>query len=166
MMIFSTSWMTSWSHDCFIKYGFTWWLAILIIDCELIFVITRMYLNYFSASKMLTWGQSMMTSSNGNIFRVTGPLCGELTGRGEFPTQRPMTGSFDVFFDLCLNKRLSKQSWGWWFETPSHPFWRHRNAAAYAVTLGRLQRWWSLVTLGCTRAPKGIGPMVHNERTH
>ena len=52
----------------------------------------------------------MMTSSNGNIFRVTGPLCGEFTGPGEFPTQRPVTRSFDVFFDLCLNKRLSKQS--------------------------------------------------------
>ena len=36
---------------------------------------------------------------------------------GEFPTQRPVTRSFDVFFDLRLNKRLSKQSWGWWFET-------------------------------------------------
>ena len=71
---------------------------------------------------------SMMTSSNGNIFRVTGPLCGEFTGPGEFPTQRPVTRSFDVFFDLRLNKRLSKQPWGWWFETPSWSLWRHRNA--------------------------------------
>ena len=39
----------------------------------------------------------------------------------EFPAQRPMTRSFDVFFDLRLNKWLSKQSWGWWFETPSPP---------------------------------------------
>ena len=60
---------------------------------------------------------AMMTSSNGNIFRVTGPLCGEFTGPGEFPTQRPVTRSFDVFFHLRLNKRLSKQPWGWWFET-------------------------------------------------
>ena len=37
---------------------------------------------------------------------------------GEFPSQRPVARSFDVFFDLRLNKRLSKQSWGWWFETP------------------------------------------------
>ena len=36
---------------------------------------------------------------------------------GEFPAQRPVTQSFDVFFDLRLNKWLSKQSWGWWFET-------------------------------------------------
>ena len=46
---------------------------------------------------------------------------------GEFPAQRPVTRSFDVFFDLRLNKRLSKQSWGWWFEKLSCPLWRHRN---------------------------------------
>ena len=72
----------------------------------------------------------MMTSSNGNIFRVTGPLCGVFTGPGEFPTQRPVTQSFDVFFDLRLNKRLSKQSWGWWFETLSSSLWRHCNDLA------------------------------------
>ena len=69
----------------------------------------------------------MMTSSNGNIFRVTGPLCGEFTGPGEFPTQRPVTQSFDVLFDLGLNKPLSKQLWGWWFETPSRSLWCHCN---------------------------------------
>ena len=46
---------------------------------------------------------------------------------GEFPTQRPVTRSFDVFFDLGLNERLSKQPWGWWFETLSLPLWRHFN---------------------------------------
>ena len=50
---------------------------------------------------------------------------------GEFPAQRPVMRSFDVFFDLRLNKRLSKQSWGWWFETPSRPLWRHRNAGIW-----------------------------------
>ena len=40
----------------------------------------------------------IMTPSNGNIFRVTGPLWGETTGG--FPSQRPVTRSFDVFFDL------------------------------------------------------------------
>ena len=47
---------------------------------------------------------------------------------GEFPSQKPVTRSFDVFFDLRLNKRLSKQSWGWWFETLSWSLWRHCNA--------------------------------------
>ena len=46
---------------------------------------------------------------------------------GEFPAQRPVTRSFDVFFGLRLNKRLSQQSWSWWFETPSCPLWRHCN---------------------------------------
>ena len=73
-----------------------------------------------------------MTSSNGNIFRVTDPLCGEFTGPGEFPTQRPVTRSFDVFFDLRLNKRVSKQPWGWWFETLSWSLWRHCNANVLA----------------------------------
>ena len=44
-------------------------------------------------------------------------------------TQRPATRSFDVFLDLRLNKRLSKQSWGWWFETQSRPLWRQCNAS-------------------------------------
>ena len=46
---------------------------------------------------------------------------------GEFPALRPVTRSFDVFFDLCLNKRLSKQWRGRRFETPSRQLWRHCN---------------------------------------
>ena len=46
---------------------------------------------------------------------------------GEFPAKRPVTHSFDVFFDLGLNERLSKQSWGWWFEAPSRSLSRHSN---------------------------------------
>ena len=46
---------------------------------------------------------------------------------GEFPTQRPVTRSIDVFFDLRPNKRLSNQWRGWWFETQSRSLWRHRN---------------------------------------
>ena len=41
-----------------------------------------------------------------------------------------MTRSFDVFFDLRLNKRLSTQSCGWWFETLSCPWWRHCNGVS------------------------------------
>ena len=43
------------------------------------------------------------------------------------PSQRPVTRSFDIFFYLRLNKGLSKQSWVWWFETPSRSLWRHCN---------------------------------------
>ena len=49
----------------------------------------------------------------------------------EFPAQRSVTQGFDVFFDLRLNKRLSEQWWGWWFETPSHPLCRHCNIWQY-----------------------------------
>ena len=46
---------------------------------------------------------------------------------GEFLAQRPVTRSFDVYFDLRPNKRLSKRWWGWWFEAQSWPLWRHSN---------------------------------------
>ena len=45
----------------------------------------------------------------------------------EFPAQRPVTRSFEVLFDVRLNTQLSKQSWGWWFETSSCPLWSHCN---------------------------------------
>ena len=70
-------------------------------------------LNLLTKNKLHCWNDIMMTSSNGNIFRVNGPL--PVTGR--FPLQRP--GSFYVSFDLRLNKRLSKQSRRRWFETSS-----------------------------------------------
>ena len=67
----------------------------------------------------------MMTSSNETFPALLAICAGNSPVTGEFPAQRPVMRSFDVFFDLRLNKRLSKQSWGWWFETPSHPLWRH-----------------------------------------
>ena len=82
----------------------------------------------------------MMTSSNGNIFRVTGHLCGEFTVPGEVPAQRPVTRNFDVFFYLRLNKRLSKQSCGWWFETLSRPLRRHCNGFISVSEQG-LSQW-------------------------
>ena len=71
----------------------------------------------------LTWWRHQMETFSASL-----AICaGNSPVPGEFPPQRPVTRSFDVFFDLRLNKRLSKQSWGWWFETLSHPLWRHRN---------------------------------------
>ena len=71
---------------------------------------------------------SMMTSSNGNIFHVTGHLCREFTGHRWIPRTKANDAELWYFFYLCLNKRLSKQWWGWWFETPACPLWRHCNA--------------------------------------
>ena len=75
----------------------------------------------------------MMTSSNGNTFCVTGHLCGEFTGHRWIPLTS-LTRSFDVFFHLRLNKRLSKQSWGWGFERQSRPSWRHCNDDVNTLT--------------------------------
>ena len=83
--------------------------------------------------------QVMMTSSNGNIFRVTGHLCGEFTRW----ISRTKASDADVFFDVRLNIRLSKQSLGWWFETPSRPLWRHRNVWSHCSP-------YSIVNAACS----------------
>ena len=68
----------------------------------------------------------MMTSSNGNNFRVTGPLCEEFTTHRRIPLTKASDAEL-WFFYLSLNKRLSKQLWGWWSVTPSGSLWRHFN---------------------------------------
>ena len=60
---------------------------------------------------------------------------------GEFPSQRPVARSFDVFFDLRLIKRLSKYSRGWGSETLSRPLWRHCNVV---VLLWSIICFWSI----------------------
>ena len=71
----------------------------------------------------LSWWRHQMET-----FSALLALCaGNSPVPGEFPAQRPVTRSFDDFFDLRPNKRLSKQSRGWWFKTPSRPLWRHCN---------------------------------------
>ena len=65
----------------------------------------RHQIETFSALLAFCWGNSPVT--------------------GEFPSQRPVTRSFGVYFDPRLNKRLSKLSKRLWFQTPSRPLWRH-----------------------------------------
>ena len=68
----------------------------------------------------ITWWRHQMET-----FFVLLALCaGNSPATGEFPSQRPVTRSFYFFFNLRLNKQLSKQSRGWWFETPSRSLWR------------------------------------------
>ena len=71
----------------------------------------------------MTWWRHQMETFSALLAHCAG----NSPGTGEFPSQRPVTRNFDVFFDLCLTKRLSKQLWGWWFETQSRPLWRHGN---------------------------------------
>ena len=69
----------------------------------------------------LTYDVFMITSSNGNIFRVTGPLCGEFTGDRWIP----LTKASDA--QLWWANGLNKQSRRWWFETLSCSLWHHCN---------------------------------------
>ena len=83
-----------------------------------------------------------MTSSNGDISALLAICAGNLPVPDELPAQRPVTRSFDVFFDLRLHKRLSKQSWDWWFETPSRSLWCHRHVMPWLFALlGHKQLW-------------------------
>ena len=76
-----------------------------------------------------------MTSSNGNISALLAICAGNSSVTSEFSAQRPVTRSFDIFFDLCLNKVLSKQSWVWWFESPLRPLWCHCNGLLQTTIL-------------------------------
>ena len=77
----------------------------------------------------------MMTSSNGSIFRVTGPLCGEFTGPRWIPHTKASDAELWCFLWSTPNKRLSKQMQGWWFETHSPPLWRHSNDKCTVISL-------------------------------
>ena len=86
---------------------------------------------------------------------------------GEFLAQRPVTRSFDVFFDLRPNKRLSKQSRGYWSETPSSSLWRHRNGSASLAFVRGIHRWpvtrkmFPLMTSSCSVIPgNGLLPTL------
>ena len=85
-------------------------------------------------SSTVTWWRHQMEK-----FSALLAVCeGNSPVTGEFPSQRPVTRSFDVFFDLRLNKRLIRPSRRRWFETPSRSLWRHCYEA-----LGHLRaKWW------------------------
>ena len=73
----------------------------------------------------ITININTMTSSNGNIFRVTGPLCGEFTGHRWIPRTNASDAELWRFLWSGPDKRLDRQSRRPWFETPSRPLWRH-----------------------------------------
>ena len=86
-----------------------------------------------SSHQCLGWTCVMMTSSNGK-FSALLALCLENSSiTGELPSQRPVTRSFDIFFDLRHNKRLSKQSRHRWIDTPWCSFWRDCNLMIYTI---------------------------------
>ena len=80
---------------------------------------------------------------------------------GESPAQRPVTRSFDVFFDLCLNKRLREQSWGWLFETLSHAFWRHCNVLRHEAAVIRTTIMGRRSILSCNTGHTYMSDWLH-----
>ena len=91
----------------------------------------------------------MMTSSNGT-FSASLVLCERNPPViGGFPPQRPVTLSFDVFFDLRLNKRLSKRSRRCWFEAPSRRHWNYhcKSSSAACMIRTRIPYIWTLLCL-------------------
>ena len=83
----------------------------------------------------------MMTSSNGNIFRVTGPLCGEVTSHGWIPCTKASGANFDVFFDLRL---INGWVNGWVNNREAGDLRRHR--AHYGVIVVTNMNWASAQT--------------------
>ena len=77
-----------------------------------------------------------MTSSNGNIFRVTGPLLGESTGHRWIPITKASDAELWCFSWSVLEQTLSKQSRRRWFETPSRLLWRHCNGTSLITKAG------------------------------
>ena len=79
---------------------------------------------------------------------------------GEFPSQRPVTRNFDVFFDLCLKKRLSKRSRRRWFEMSWRLLWRHCNDMRVSWTYRYCHleiHCWMKYIWGSGRAGSGLG---------
>ena len=113
--------------------------------CSLLF--SHIYISKYFNTKLIcmeNWEMLLPITCHDDVmkwkhFRVTGPLWGEFAvTTGEFPTQMPVTRSFDIFFDLRLNKRLSKPSRRRWFETPSCSLWRHCSVyPLFQIRVGR-----------------------------
>ena len=75
--------------------------------------------NTYNISQITRWRHQMET-----IFAWL-TLCAR-NSLVNVPHKGQWRGALMCFY-LCLNKRLSKQSWGWWFETLSRSLWRHCN---------------------------------------
>ena len=117
------------------EHDFKWFESKWSYQRFLIYEHTSGHFNRFELIRIrarITWWRHQMES-----FSALLAICAwNSPVPGEFPTQRPVTRSFDIYFDLRPNKRLSKQSWGWWFETKSRPLWRHRNELSHPCLYG------------------------------
>ena len=118
--LFFRTWVLK-MHD----HVYTWWHnAAYLSDYQVGYwaSVHEAKLRFITKSRETWWHHQM-----GTLSALLALCAGNSPVTGEFPAQRPVTRSFDAFFDLRQNKRLSKQSRGWWFETPSRSLWCHCN---------------------------------------
>ena len=119
--------------------------------------VENVNVTWWSVVSPISWWRHQMEtfSASLDIFAGNSPV------PGEFPAQRPVTRSFDVFFGLRLNNRLSKQSWGWWFESSGQKYlaeawidakWTGR---AYCLSIYKIFRIWTMPT------PKKLHTKLH-----
>ena len=87
----------------------------------------RVILTCASERILKTWWRHQMET----IFALLALCKGIQPVIGGFPSKRPVTRSFDVFFDLPLSKRPSKQPRGRGFQMPSRSLRRHCNVEMY-----------------------------------
>ena len=143
-----------------------------VLNCK-ISTNTFMFLNTIQTVKWLTWMDGLGYLSNIAVCYTQGlwwsfshlawwrhhmetfpALLAHCEGNppvsGGFPSQRLVTQSFDVFFDLCPNKRLSKQSIRRWFEMPSRSLWRHYNGLIFRCIIEIVWYWWFAISIWYT----------------
>ena len=128
--------------DVIMRKPENWWLATCALHEDV--AIWESFLHYWPLVIEIHRSQvvpfiSMMTSSNGCILCVTGPLCGNSPVTGDFPSQRPVRW-FDNFSDLRLNKWLDKQWLCCWFETLSRSL--SRTSGSYKIARGSSLCMW------------------------
>ena len=98
------------------------------------YIISSYYRSYTSESLVNEWPLAWWRNQMETLSALLALCAGNSTVTGELTSQMPVAWSFDVFVDLRL-KRLSKQSWGWLFETPSRSLWRHCNGKSLYYSL-------------------------------
>ena len=130
------------SHKYLVKchYNVVQFIAILHTSCYVISYLAHIIMAshsirvavkddlFISPTQWSCWGGIWFHSVRRSVPHPVSHICaGKSPVNSPHKATRPTNQSFDVVFDLCQNKRLSKQSWGWWFETPSRSLWHHRN---------------------------------------
>ena len=131
-MAFVFIWMIFLSKMLMIFHLFKFVLLKHYLSCVCFLLFQRIFES--CSITMILMHHSPMTSSNGTIYTLLALCAGHSPVTGKFPSQSPVTHSFDAFFDLRRNKRLSKQSRRWWFETSPCSLRRHCNALEYVLT--------------------------------